>query len=64
MRPFLGEAFGNPSSSYWTRMPAKAALDQARGEVAALLGAAPREIIFTSGGSKQTIWRSRARSSR
>jgi cysteine desulfurase len=52
MRPFLNEAFGNPSSGHWASMPAKAALEQARGQVAALLGAAPNEIIFTSGGSE------------
>jgi hypothetical protein len=52
MRPFLHEAFGNPSSSHWASIPAKAALEQARGEVAALFGAAPDEIIFTSGASE------------
>jgi cysteine desulfurase len=52
MRPFLDEAFGNPSSGHWASMPAKAALEQARGQVAALLGAAANEIIFTSGGSE------------
>jgi cysteine desulfurase len=52
MRPFLDEAFGNPSSGHWASMPAKAALEQARGQVAALLGAAPDEIVFTSGGSE------------
>jgi cysteine desulfurase len=35
MRPFLDEAFGNPSSGHWASMPAKAALEQARGQVAA-----------------------------
>jgi cysteine desulfurase len=52
MRPFLDEAFGNPSSGHWASMPARVALEQARSQVAALLGAAPDEIIFTS-GSKQ-----------
>jgi cysteine desulfurase len=52
MRPFLDEAFGNPSSAHWASAPAKAALDQARGRIAALLGAAPDEIVFTSGGSE------------
>jgi cysteine desulfurase len=42
MRPFLYQAFGNPSSGHWASTPAKAALEQARGQVAALLGAAPR----------------------
>lgn len=52
MRPFLSDAFGNPSSGHWASTPAKVALDRARGEVAALLGAAPDEIVFTSGGSE------------
>ncbi len=52
MRPFLLEAFGNPSSGHWASTPAKAALERARGEVAAVLGAAPDEIVFTSGGSE------------
>ncbi|WP_246250189.1 cysteine desulfurase family protein [Bradyrhizobium cajani] len=52
MRPFLDEAFGNPSSGHWASIPAKVALEQARGQVAALLGAAPDEIVFTSGGSE------------
>jgi cysteine desulfurase len=52
MRPFLGEAFGNPSSGHWASAPAKAALEKARTQVAALLGAAPEEIVFTSGGSE------------
>jgi cysteine desulfurase len=52
MRPFLEEGFGNPSSGHWASTPAKAALEQARGQVAALLGAAPDEIVLTSGGSE------------
>jgi cysteine desulfurase len=52
MRPFLDEAFGNPSSEHWAGTSAKAALEKARGQVAALLGAAPDEIVFTSGGSE------------
>ena len=52
MRPFLEEAFGNPSSGHWASRPAKAALEHARGQVAALLGCNPDEIVFTSGGSE------------
>ncbi len=52
MRPFLEEAYGNPSSGHWASAPAKAALEHARGQVAALLGAAPDEIVFTGGGSE------------
>ncbi len=52
MRPFLDDAFGNPSSGHWASAPAKAALDRARSQVAGLLGAASDEIVFTSGGSE------------
>lgn len=44
--------FGNPSSSHWAGKPARAAVTQAREQVAALLGASPDEIVFTSGGSE------------
>jgi cysteine desulfurase len=52
MRPFLDAAFGNPSSGHWASAPAKAALENARSQVAALLGADADEIVFTSGGSE------------
>jgi cysteine desulfurase len=52
VRPFLDEAFGNPSSGHWASAPAKAALEKARGQVSALLGATADEIVFTSGGSE------------
>jgi len=52
MRPLLEAHFGNPSSHHWAGAPARAALEQARGQVAALLGAAPEEIVFTSGGTE------------
>jgi cysteine desulfurase len=52
MRPYLEEHFGNPSSGHWPAVGAKAALGDARGQVAALLGAKRDEIIFTSGGSE------------
>jgi cysteine desulfurase len=52
MRPLLEGTFGNPSSGHWAGAPAKAALEQARSQVAALLGAEPDEIVFTSGGSE------------
>src|SRR5215470_16060263 len=52
MRPLLENHFGNPSSGHWAAEDAKAALEQARGQVAALLGAENHEIVFTSGGSE------------
>jgi cysteine desulfurase len=52
MRPFLNEAFGNPSSGHWASMPAKNALENARRQVASLLCCDPDEVVFTSGGSE------------
>ena len=52
MRPYLSEAFGNPSNEHWAGRPARAAVETARGEVATLLGCSPEEIVFTSGGSE------------
>lgn len=52
MRPLLVGSFGNPSSLHFAGAPARAALDAARSSVAALIGCAPDEIVFTSGGSE------------
>ena len=52
MLPYLRESFGNPSSLHWFGQRARAAVEEARGQVAALLGAAPPEIVFTAGGSE------------
>jgi len=52
MRPFLTGHYGNPSSLHWAGMPAKDAVEKARGQVAGLLGCDPTEVIFTSGGSE------------
>ncbi|RKJ98810.1 cysteine desulfurase family protein [Alicycliphilus denitrificans] len=52
MLPLLETAYGNPSSGHFASTPAKATLEQARAQIAALLGAAPDEIVFTSGGSE------------
>jgi cysteine desulfurase len=52
MLPFLRESFGNPSSLHWFGQRARAAVEEARGQVAALLGATPPEIVFTAGGSE------------
>lgn len=48
----LREDFGNPSSVHAFGQRAKAAVDQARADVAALIGADPSEIVFTSGGTE------------
>jgi cysteine desulfurase len=52
MRPFLEDAFGNPSSGHWYGIRPKRAVEQARRQVAALLGCAPTEVVFTSGGTE------------
>lgn len=52
MRPFLTDHYGNPSSLHWAGMPAKDAVEKARGQVASLLACDPTEIVFTSGGSE------------
>ncbi len=52
MRALLATEFGNPSSDHWAGRPARAVVDRARGRVADLLGCAPAEIVFTSGGSE------------
>jgi cysteine desulfurase len=52
MTPFLGGAFGNPSSSHHEGRVAGAAVETARAQVAALIGAEPDEIIFTASGTE------------
>ena len=52
MIPFLREQWGNPSSLHGYGREARVALEQARKKVAHLLGAAPAEIFFTSGGTE------------
>jgi cysteine desulfurase len=52
MRPFLDDHYGNPSSGHWASIEAKAALETARGQVAALLDCHSDEVVFTSGGSE------------
>ena len=52
MSPYLAAAFGNPSSGHWAGAPAREAVEVARAQVAALLGCAPDEVVFTSGGTE------------
>src|SRR4030095_13849306 len=53
MLPYFGERFGNPSSKHHLfGQEAAAAVEQARAEVAALVGAQPRDIVFTSGATE------------
>jgi cysteine desulfurase len=52
MLPVMREGFGNPSSLHWFGQQARAAIDEARGRVAALVGATPGEIVFTASGTE------------
>lgn len=52
MVPYLYEGFGNPSSSHPYGVAARRAVDEARAQVAGLLGCRPGEVIFTSGGTE------------
>jgi len=52
MEPFLRERFFNPSAGYGSARNVREAVEEARADVAALLGALPSEIVFTSGGTE------------
>ena len=52
MIPYLTTQYGNPSSLYSFAQKAKEALEEARKTVADIIGAEPKEIYFTSGGSE------------
>ena len=52
MLPFLSDHPGNPSGGHTVTRAAKTALEEAREEVAAILGCAPREVVFTGGGTE------------
>ncbi|MGH2606310.1 MAG: cysteine desulfurase family protein [Anaerolineales bacterium] len=52
MTPYFEDAFGNPSSIHGWGQQAEAALEEARATVASVLGSAPEEVLFTSGGSE------------
>jgi cysteine desulfurase len=71
MLPYLTEQFGNASSLHSYGRRARAGLDEAHERVARALGATPREIVFTSGGTeannlaiKGAAWASKARGHR
>ena len=56
MLPYFTEHFGNPSSIYGLAKDSKKAMEAARAQVAAGLGAQPEEIFFTGGGSESDNW--------
>src|SRR5712672_3024599 len=52
MLPYLSGEFGNAASIHTFGQRARAAVETAREQVAALIGARPQEIVFTSGGTE------------
>ena len=71
MLPYLGPAFGNPSSHHAWGRAARNALDEAHERLAAALGGTAREVVLTSGGTeannlglKGAAWVGKARGSR
>ncbi len=56
MLPYFTEKYGNPSSVYSLGSMSKRAVEDAREKVAKALGANPREIFFTGGGSESDNW--------
>lgn len=57
MMPYLTEVYGNPSSLYRIGSQAKEAVEEARANIARLIGAeSANEVYFTSGGSESDNW--------
>lgn len=56
MMPYFTEDFGNPSSIYPLGQRASDAVARSRETIAGLIGAKPREVYFTSGGSESDNW--------
>ncbi|MDK2836891.1 MAG: cysteine desulfurase [Thermosediminibacterales bacterium] len=56
MLPYYKENFGNPSSVYSYGREARKAIEDSREKVAEILGADPKEIYFTSGGTESDNW--------
>jgi len=52
MWPMYSENWGNPSSIHWAGREPAGRIDDARDQVAALIGAKPRDLFFTSGGTE------------
>jgi len=52
MLPYLQAQYGNPSSGHRLGRQARAAVDRARQQVAALVGVHPSQVVFTSGGTE------------
>lgn len=52
MLPYLGELYGNPSSVHRLGQRSRQAIDEARAKIAALVGCADSELLFTGGGTE------------
>lgn len=52
VEPYLGPAFGNPSSIHWAGREARKGVEDARAEIAAFFGCLPHEIVFTGSGTE------------
>jgi len=52
MMPFLTERFGNPSGGHRVARDARLAIDEAREDIAEVLGCGPGEVVFTAGGTE------------
>ena len=56
MLPYFSDAFGNPSSQYSLANAGKRAIENARKQIAATIGARPEEIYFTGSGTEADNW--------
>lgn len=56
MQPWLHDQFGNPSTLYSLAREPRKAVAHARETIAAIIGAAPEEVFFTSGGAEADNW--------
>ena len=56
MLPYFSQNFGNPSSLHTPGQETRAAIENARKQLAALIGADPKEIYFTSSGTEADNW--------
>lgn len=63
MLPYFSESFGNPSSIYAEGRAVKTAVENARLQVGAAIGADPKEIYFTGSGSEADNWAIRSTAS-
>lgn len=55
MAPFLADRYGNPSSAHALGRDAVRAVDEAREQLSDLIGCAPAELVFTSGGTEADV---------